>query len=243
VADDKAETMRLPEAAATLESTPGRAAETAGGGEATRPTVQRAVDNILSRALLWAIPTWVKPNHVTVLRLLFIPAILLLLHFDHRIWALVLFSIAIWTDPIDGAMARTRGQTSTFGTYVDPIADKLLIAAVLAWVGWDYLDGHPAIGLVVPMFLAFIVLELVVTSVGVPMLVRTRTTQASNAFGKAKMFIQCLALFLFLLAGILALDRLTKVSLYMLWVALALAVVSGGKQILDVIRKKPERAP
>jgi len=205
-------------------------AESAGVAPAdtqTQPSAQRMLDKIVTKVFLWAIPTWVKPNHITVLRLLFIPAILLLLHFEHRVWALVIFWIAGATDPIDGTMARTRGQTSTFGTYFDPIADKLLIASVLAWLGWRYL--------VVQILLAFIVLELIVTAVGVPMLLRSQRSQQSNAFGKVKMFVQSLALFLFLLAAALELDTLITVSLYLLWAALALAVLSGAKQVYDAL--------
>jgi CDP-diacylglycerol--glycerol-3-phosphate 3-phosphatidyltransferase len=197
------------------------------------PVVQRTIDRIVAKGVLWAFPSWIKPNHLTVLRLLFIPAILLLLHFEHRGWALAAFIVATSTDFIDGAMARRRKQTSTFGTYVDPIADKLLVASVLAWVGWRYL--------VVDIFLGFIVLELVFTAVGVPLLLRAKATQSSNVFGKAKMIAQSLALFLFLLAGILALDTLTQVSLYLLWVALGLAVVSGAKQVLDAAGKREPR--
>ncbi len=199
-----------------------------------QPTVQRLSDRAVVKTFLWAFPTWIKPNHLTILRLLFVPVILVLLYFHHRGWALATFIVATLTDVIDGAMARTRHQTTTFGCYVDPVADKLLVAAVLAWVGWRYV--------VVDIFLAFIVLELLVTAVGVPMLVKSSTTQSSNLFGKAKMFAQSLALFLFLLAGMLELETLTKVSLYLLWLALALAVVSGGMQVYEVLRGRRQTA-
>ncbi len=195
-----------------------------------QPAVQRVTDRVVVKSCLWAFPNWIKPNHLTILRLLFIPVILVLLYFHHRGWALAMFCVATATDLIDGAMARERHQTSTFGTYVDPIADKLLVGAVLAWVGWRYL--------VVDIFLAFIVLELIFTAVGVPLLVKARTDQSSNLFGKAKMFTQSLALFLFLLAGILELQTLTNVSLYLLWLALALAMVSGAMQILTATKHK-----
>ncbi len=200
----------------------------------SQPAVQRLTDLAVVKTCLWAFPDWIKPNHLTVIRLLFVPLILVLLYFEHRGWALAMFIVATLTDAIDGAMARTRRQTSVFGTYADPIADKLLVAAVLAWVGWQYV--------VVDIFLAFIVLELLVTAVGVPMLVKSSTAQSSNLFGKAKMFAQSLALFLFLLAGILELDTLTEVSLYLLWFALALAVISGAKQVYDALRsrRRPE---
>jgi CDP-diacylglycerol--glycerol-3-phosphate 3-phosphatidyltransferase len=217
-----------------------RATKTAPTDAKTQPAFQRIMDRFVVKAFLWAIPNWIKPNHLTVLRLLFIPVILVLLYFEHRGWALGMFMVATATDFIDGAMARTRHQTSTFGVYMDPVADKLLVAAVLAWIGWSEL--------VVQIFLAFIVLELILTAVGVPLLLRTGSSQPSNVFGKAKMIAQSLALFLFLIAGILYpktadnVPTLYRVSVYLLWVALALAAVSGGKQIYDALRKRRQTA-
>lgn len=193
--------------------------------------IQRTTDKIVTKAFLWAFPPWVRPNHLTVVRLLLIPVILVLLYFEHRGWALGVFVAAMCTDFIDGTMARQRRQISTFGVYVDPIADKLLVGAVLAWVGYHYL--------VVQIFLAFIVLELIVTAVGAAVLLRKGSSSPSNLFGKAKMAVQSVAVLLFLIAGILALDTLLDVSLYLLWLALALAAISGGKQIIDVVRKRP----
>lgn len=192
--------------------------------------IQRTMDKIVTKAFLWAFPAWVRPNHLTVLRLLLIPVILVLLYFDHGAWALGVFIVAMCTDFVDGTMARQRRQISTFGVYVDPVADKLLVGAVLAWVGYEYL--------VVQIFLAFIVLELIVTAVGAGVLLRKGSSSPSNAFGKAKMVVQSVALLLFLIAGMLDLDTLLKISLYLLWLALALAAVSGGKQIIDVARQR-----
>jgi len=195
-----------------------------------KPGAHQTIDNLVLKAFAWALPTWLRPNHLTVLRLLLIPVILVLLYFEYRWWALGVFVVATSTDFLDGAMARQRRQISTFGVYVDPIADKLLVGAVLAWVGYREL--------VVKIFLAFIVLELVLTAVGASVLLRTGSSSPSNIFGKAKMIIQSLALFLFLIAGILDLSTLRAVSVYLLWLALALAAVSGGKQILDVLRRR-----
>jgi CDP-diacylglycerol---glycerol-3-phosphate 3-phosphatidyltransferase len=192
--------------------------------------MQRLTDRIVLKVFLWAFPAWVRPNHLTVLRLLLIPVILVLLHLEHRGWALGVFVVAMCTDFIDGTMARQRRQISTFGVYVDPVADKLLVGAVLAWVGYHYL--------VVQIFLAFIALELIVTAVGASILLKTGSSSPSNLFGKAKMMVQSLALLLFLIAGILELDTVLAVSKWLLWLALALAVVSGGKQIFDVARRR-----
>jgi len=178
---------------------------------------------------LWAFPRWVRPNHLTALRFTLIPVVLVLLYLEHRWWALGVFALALSTDFIDGAMARTRDQITLLGTYTDPVADKLLIAAVLAWIGWEYL--------VVQIFLAFIVLELVLSAVGVSILVRSGAARSSNLFGKTKMFLQSVALLLFLIAGILDLETWKTVSIYLLWIALALAVLSGSKQIYDLFTR------
>jgi CDP-diacylglycerol--glycerol-3-phosphate 3-phosphatidyltransferase len=216
----------------------GEPIEAASADTKPQAALQRVTDTMVIKTCLWAIPRRIRPNHLTVLRLLLVPVILLLLYYHHGGWALGIFCFAIFTDMVDGAMARARHQTSIFGTYADPIADKLLVAAVLAWVGWPYFRDHRVLGLVVPIFLAFMVLELVVTAVGVPRLVRAGTAQSSNLFGKAKMFAQSLALFLFLIAGMLELATLATVSACLLWAALVLAMVSGGKQVYDVFSKR-----
>lgn len=202
--------------------------------EQSRPPAQRSMDRIVCTMFLWACPTWVRPNHLTVARLVLIPIILVLLYLDHSWWALGTFVVAISTDFIDGAMARTRDQITIFGTYMDPVADKLLVAAVLAWVGYEYL--------VVQIILAFIVLELVLSAVGASILLRTNEARASNVFGKLKMIVQSVALLLFLVAGILELSTWKTVSVYLLWLALGLAVLSGGKQILDLRDRPPRRS-
>ncbi len=205
------------------------------GGE--RPSFQRNVDRLIAAVFLWAFPRWVRPNHLTALRFILIPVVLVLLHLELRWWALAVFIVATCTDFIDGAMARTRGQITVLGTYADPVADKLLIAAVLTWIGYEYL--------VVQIILGFIVLELVLSAVGAGILLRTGNARSANTFGKIKMILQSIALLLFLIAGILGLEGLKTVSLYMLWVALALAFLSGAKQIYDLFagnRAKPSNA-
>jgi CDP-diacylglycerol--glycerol-3-phosphate 3-phosphatidyltransferase len=203
------------------------------GEEATTrvtPAVQRATDRLVKSALLWAFPHWIRPNYLTVLRLVLIPVILLLLGLDLRWWALGILILAISTDFIDGAMARTRGQITVLGTYLDPVADKLLIGGVLAWIGWEYV--------IVDIILVFIVLELIFSAIGARLLLKTGTARSSNAFGKSKMAVQSVALLLFLFGGILELETWIEISLYLLWLALALAIVSGIMQIQGVVKQR-----
>ncbi|MGE3769369.1 MAG: CDP-diacylglycerol--glycerol-3-phosphate 3-phosphatidyltransferase [Bdellovibrionales bacterium] len=76
-------------------------------------------------------------NHMTLARIYVIPFICLFMSLN-AIWAswvaIVLFVIAAVTDFFDGYVARNYDQLSTFGRVLDPIADKLLVAAVLLMI-------------------------------------------------------------------------------------------------------------
>lgn len=74
------------------------------------------------------------PNILTMLRMWAIPAIVATFFFSHPIWAwigVVLFALAGITDYMDGYLARHLNQLSRFGRVLDPIADKLLVGAML----------------------------------------------------------------------------------------------------------------
>lgn len=76
-------------------------------------------------------------NKLTLSRILAIPAILLLLVIPHgwAAWlALILFGAAGITDWLDGYLARRDNQVSMLGQFLDPIADKLLISAVILFL-------------------------------------------------------------------------------------------------------------
>ena len=81
------------------------------------------------------------PNLLTLFRIVIIPALVLLFFVpgDLARWlALLLFILAAVSDYFDGYLARRQNQVSAFGKFLDPIADKLLIAAVLLMlVGFD----------------------------------------------------------------------------------------------------------
>jgi cardiolipin synthase len=85
------------------------------------------------------------PNLLTLSRICVIPVILALLYFPNPLnrWvALILFSFAGLTDYLDGYLARHRGEVSAFGRFLDPIADKLLVASVIVMlIAIDQLEG------------------------------------------------------------------------------------------------------
>src|SRR5436853_1111154 len=66
-------------------------------------------------------------NQVTLLRMLLIPAFVILVVYGHLGWALTVFVIAGATDAVDGLLARRSGQKTSLGAWLDPMADKLLL--------------------------------------------------------------------------------------------------------------------
>jgi CDP-diacylglycerol---glycerol-3-phosphate 3-phosphatidyltransferase len=74
------------------------------------------------------------PDQLTVARALSVPVVVVLFAWDfpnNEAWATAVFLVAMATDQIDGWLARRRNQTSALGTLLDPIADKILVLAVL----------------------------------------------------------------------------------------------------------------
>ena len=81
---------------------------------------------------------WNVPNTLTWLRILMIPAILALFYLLPYPWAdpaaCAAFALAGITDSLDGYYARKLGQTSRLGAFLDPVADKLIVAAALVLI-------------------------------------------------------------------------------------------------------------
>ena len=75
-------------------------------------------------------------NKLTLLRVVMIPLFLLVLYLDvpgANYWALAIFVIASLTDTLDGYIARHYNQTTDFGKFMDPLADKCLVTAAMLW--------------------------------------------------------------------------------------------------------------
>lgn len=84
------------------------------------------------------------PNQLTLLRMIFVPFIVIQLVDGHYFWALVVFIIAGLSDGLDGLLARRLRQQTLLGQYLDPIADKLLLStlflvlSILHNIPWKY---------------------------------------------------------------------------------------------------------
>ena len=66
-------------------------------------------------------------NQLTILRIMLVPAFVLLVVYGYLGWALLTFLVAGITDALDGLIARTAGQRTSLGAWLDPMADKLLL--------------------------------------------------------------------------------------------------------------------
>ena len=84
------------------------------------------------------------PNQLTLLRMIFVPFIVIHLVDGRYLWALIVFVVAGFSDGLDGLLARTLHQQTLLGQYLDPIADKLLLStmflvlSILHKIPWKY---------------------------------------------------------------------------------------------------------
>ena len=92
------------------------------------------------------------PNLLTVSRIVCIPVLVVMFYVDGdwaRYVACAVFVIAATTDYVDGYLARSWQQQSLFGRWLDPVADKLLVAsAILMLVGYDHAPLLPSLVIV-----------------------------------------------------------------------------------------------
>ena len=135
------------------------------------------------------------PNYITLSRILSIPLLIWILssnrfssaHGEKELVASALFIVASITDGIDGYLARKRGQITTIGMLLDPLADKLLIAAAFVTL----VQFNPSL---VPAWMALVIIGLrsIAASEGF-------TIEASD-LGKFKMLVQIVSVVAVILA-------------------------------------------
>jgi len=140
-------------------------------------------DKLINWLILWILPNWVKPNHITGLRfILTIPVVWLIFIKEYDL-ATALFIFTALTDAIDGAMARVRNEITEWGELFDPIADKLLIGLTGLLLIFRFLHW----GLIV----AILILEFITILAAIYVKVRHINIHiTANIFGKLKMVMQ-----------------------------------------------------
>lgn len=166
------------------------------------------------------------PNLLTLSRIVMIPAIVALFWFDGTTvrWAmLAVYSYACLTDFFDGYAARSMGTISSFGRFMDPVADKLLVAAlILMLVAFDRIAG-----LAVLPGLVILCRELLVSGLR-EFLAEIKVGVPVSRLAKWKTFIQMFALG-FLIVGDAAPAFIPAVAVgeIGLWFAAMLTLITG----------------
>ncbi|MFH1565378.1 MAG: CDP-alcohol phosphatidyltransferase family protein [bacterium] len=95
------------------------------------PKKETSIFDDLIKKIIPIIPKRVTPNHITMLRLILIPILILVFLFNHFLLAFIIFLIASFSDAIDGALARQRQMITKIGSALDPLIDKILIIALI----------------------------------------------------------------------------------------------------------------
>jgi len=174
------------------------------------------------------------PNFLTLFRILLIPVFVLVFSSPtpgRSLTAAIVFAVAAITDLLDGYLARRRSQETKLGRLLDPIADKLLVlSALILLVQYDRVGALVAI-LMIGREVAVTGVRAVAAAQGIVI--------AAETTGKYKMALQVVAVILLILEdGIVpATWNLHVTGTVVLYVALALAFISGGRYLVSFWRQ------
>ena len=172
-------------------------------------------------------------NQLTLLRMLLIPAFVILVLYGYLGWALIVFATAGITDGLDGLIARWSGQKTQLGAWLDPMADKLLLMTTFILLSLPGLDLSNRL----PLWLTVLIITrdvgIVLTVTIVNLAIGPRTFQPS-IFGK-------IATATYLVTAVVAMlfNYLRTHSLLfdvMVYASLAITLVSGFHYIWHAAR-------
>ena len=168
---------------------------------------------------------WTAPNILTLVRIILIPVLVLVFYlpgeWSYQISAAI-FGAAALTDWLDGYLARRLRQVSVFGAFLDPVADKLMVAVALVLLVQDNpspLFAIPAV-IIIGREIAISALREWMSEIG------ERTKVAVSVIGKVKTITQMVAILLLLYKVPLGPLPTHDVGLVLLYVAAILTLWS-----------------
>lgn len=165
------------------------------------------------------------PNILTLLRILLIPVFVVLFYLPWQYAAeacAIVFALAAVTDWFDGYLARKLEQVSALGAFLDPVADKLMVAAALILL----VQQDPIPGLAIPV-LVIIGREITISALREWMAeIGARAQIAVSAIGKVKTAFQMTAIFLLIFRNDLFGLPLYTIGFVLLYVAVVLTLWS-----------------
>ena len=182
------------------------------------------------------VSNWNLPNILTSVRILLVPLFVWFLwaggtfgedSLGMRWAAFAVFAVAMYTDKLDGDIARARGLITDFGKIADPIADKLLIGAGLVML---------SLLAELPWWVTVLILvrELGITVLRMLML-RTQVMPASRG-GKLKTVLQSAGLQLMLLPLVVIAGWLDETAFWIMIAALVVTVVTGIDYVINAVK-------
>ena len=172
-------------------------------------------------------------NQLTLLRIMLIPAFVLLVLYGHLGAALITFLVAGLTDALDGLIARLAGQGTSLGAWLDPMADKLLLVSTFIVL------TLPTVPLVnhLPLWLTVVVISRDVAIIGVVAIVNLAVgprTFRPSLLGKATT-----AAFIVTSVVVMYFNYRRETSVIVdtgIWLCLALTLVSSADYFLRLKR-------
>ncbi|RMG91279.1 MAG: CDP-diacylglycerol--glycerol-3-phosphate 3-phosphatidyltransferase [Zetaproteobacteria bacterium] len=171
---------------------------------------------------------WTLSNRLTMTRVLLIPALIAAFYLpaDLGYWsASMIFAVASATDWLDGYLARRRNEVTPFGRFLDPVADKLIVATALVLLVAD--DRCPAL-------LAVIIIgrEITIGALREWLAERANIIHVSM-LAKWKTALQMIAITALLLHRSVAGVSMHDVGIILLWLAAALTLWSAYEYMRD----------
>ena len=178
-------------------------------------------------------------NTVTLIRMVLIPVFLLVLLADWPRWfqapqiayalrpwiAAAVFAVLAATDGVDGYLARSRNEVTTFGKFLDPLADKLLVTAALLAL----IEMH-----VLPAWIAFIIIAREFIVSGLRMVASAEgIVIAASWYGKVKTVLQIAAIILFIVKDSAFFQQYS--AAVQLWVQICAWTVMGAAVIITIM--------
>lgn len=168
---------------------------------------------------------WTIPNLLTLFRIVLIPVFVLLFYLPvswSNIATTAIFGLAALTDWLDGYLARRLKQQSSFGAFLDPVADKLIVAAALVML----VQAHPSPWFVIPAII-IVGREIAISALREWMAeIGERAQVAVSMIGKIKTTVQMIALLFLLFNAPIGPFPTQQVGMVLLYVAAVLTLWS-----------------
>jgi cardiolipin synthase len=166
------------------------------------------------------------PNLLTLMRLIFVPFVVVAIQQQNYLWALAIFVAAGITDGLDGLLARALQQKTTLGQYLDPIADKLLLSTMFLMLSITHIIRWPVTILV---FSRDIIILIVCT-----LLYATGTIKVFRPswFGKANTLAQIVSVPIALIYQVSGSNWARLGKRWAIWITVALTIISGIHYVL-----------